>query len=183
KRALLELAPRRRAPLLRGRARRPRPPPAPARPRELPPPAVGIPSPAVGLGREKGKLPWPAVGPVVAAFGREVHPRFGTEIVRRGIEIEAPEGAPVHAVYPGSVLYRGWLKGYGNLVILDHGQGYYTLYAHAAEVLADEGERVKPGQTIARVGETGSAEGPRVYFEVRYQGRAEDPQLWLRKRP
>ena len=91
--------------------------------------------------------------------------------------------ALIRAVSAGTVLYRGWLKGYGNLVILDHGQGYYTLYAHASEVLTGEGEQVKPGQPIARVGETGSVEGPRLYFEVRYQGRAEDPQIWLRRRP
>jgi murein hydrolase activator len=179
----LEDSARRLEALIRELGRRARARAATARPRELAPPSGATPGPAVGLGRERGQLPWPTVGPVVAAFGREVHPRFGTEIVRRGIEIEAPEGAPVRAVYPGAVLYRGWLKGYGNLVILDHGQGYYTLYAHAAEVLADEGEQVKAGQAIARVGETGSAEGPRLYFEVRYQGRAEDPQLWLRKRP
>ena len=178
----LEDSARRLEALIRELGRRARARAATARPSEPPPPGAP-PSPAVGLGRERGQLPWPASGPVVSPFGREVHPRFGTEIVRRGIEIEAPEGAPVRAVYPGMVLYRGWLKGYGNLVILDHGQGYYTLYAHAAEVLADEGEQVKAGQAIARVGETGSVDGPRLYFEVRYQGRAEDPQLWLRRRP
>jgi septal ring factor EnvC (AmiA/AmiB activator) len=165
-----------------------------ARPPSIPPPPAGTPAPglvpggtslgpAVGLGRERGQLPWPTDGRIVSAFGREVHPRFGTEIVRRGIEIEAPNGAPVRAVSGGAVLYRGWLKGYGNLLILDHGQGYYTLYAHAAEVLPDEGDAVRAGQTIARVGESGSTEGPRLYFEVRYQGRAEDPQQWLRRRP
>jgi len=168
-------------------------------PAALPPPVSGrglTPAspplgPAVGLGRERGQLPWPTDGRVVTVFGREVHPRFGTEIVRRGIEIEAAPGAPVRAVASGAVLYRGWLRGYGNLVILDHGQGYYTLYAHATEVLADEGDTVRAGQAIARIGggagaragEPDGAEGPRLYFEVRYQGRAEDPQLWLRPRP
>jgi septal ring factor EnvC (AmiA/AmiB activator) len=142
----------------------------------------GPPSPAVGLGALRGQLPWPTDGRIVAGFGRQVHPRFGTETFRRGIDIEAEEGATIRAVYAGTVLYRGWLKGYGNLIILDHGSGYYTLYAHASELLVGEGEGVRAGQAIARVGETGSLEGPRLYFEVRYEGRPEDPAGWLRRR-
>ena len=98
-------------------------------------------------------------------------------------DIEAAEGTPIRAVAPGAVAYRGWLKGYGNLLVLDHGDGYYTLYAHASQVLVDEGDQVKGGELVGRVGETGSVEGPRLHFEVRYQSRAEDPQLWLRRRP
>jgi septal ring factor EnvC (AmiA/AmiB activator) len=138
--------------------------------------------PAVGLGALRGQLPWPTEGRIVAEFGRQVHPRFGTATFRHGVDIEAREGAPIRAVHAGSVLYRGWLRGYGNLIILDHGSGYYTLYAHASELLVDEGDRVMAGQAIARVGETGSLAGPRLYFEVRYQGRAEDPAEWLRRR-
>jgi murein hydrolase activator len=145
-----------------------------------PPPAAG---PAIGLGRIRGQLPWPTEGRVVTSFGRETHPRFGTETVRTGIAIEAPEGAPIRAVATGTVAYRGWLKGYGNLLVLDHGDGYYTLYGHAAQILVDEGDQVKGGDVVGRVGETGSVEGPRLHFEVRYQSRAEDPQLWLRRRP
>lgn len=143
----------------------------------------GPPPPAVGLGALRGQLPWPAEGRIVEGFGRQVHPRFGTETVRHGVDIEADAGAPIRAVHPGTVAYRGSLRGYGNLVIVDHGQGYYTLYGHASEVTVGEGDVVKAGQAIARVGDTGSVEGPRLYFEVRYQGRAEDPQVWLRRRP
>jgi murein hydrolase activator len=171
-------AARRLEALVRGLARR-----APAQravARAIPAPAPG---PAVGLGRERGQLPWPAEGRVVTGFGREAHPRFGTETVRSGIDIEAPEGAPIRAVATGTVAYRGWLKGYGNLLVLDHGDGYYTLYAHASQILVDEGDQVKGGELVGRVGETGSVEGPRLHFEVRYQSRAEDPQLWLRRRP
>lgn len=141
------------------------------------------PGPAVGFGRERGQLPWPIEGRVVGEFGREVHPRFGTETVRSGVDIEAPEGAPIRAVAAGTVAYRGWLRGYGNLVVLDHGDGYHTLYAHASEVLVDAGEQVSAGAVIGRAGDTGSVEGVRLHFEVRYQGRAEDPRLWLRRRP
>jgi septal ring factor EnvC (AmiA/AmiB activator) len=152
-------------------------------------PAIARPSepaaprgPATGLGTLRGQLPWPTEGRIVGGFGRQVHPRFGTETFRNGVDIEAEDGAVIRAVYGGTVLYRGWLRGYGNLVILDHGSGYYTLYAHASEVLVAEGDRVKAGQAIARVGETGSLAGPRLYFEVRYQGRPEDPVEWLRRR-
>jgi septal ring factor EnvC (AmiA/AmiB activator) len=82
--------------------------------------------PAVGLGTLRGQLPWPAAGRVVATFGRQVHPRFGTETFRHGVDIEAAEGAAIRAVYAGTVIYRGWLRGYGNLIILDHGAGYWS---------------------------------------------------------
>jgi septal ring factor EnvC (AmiA/AmiB activator) len=157
--------------------------PAVARPGGPPAPRAASQGPAVGLGALRGQLPWPTDGRIVAAFGPEVHPRFGTEVLRRGVDIEAAEGAPIRAVFAGIVLYRGWLRGYGNLIVLDHGEGYYTLYAHASEILVDDGDAVRAGQRIARVGDTGSVEGPRLYFEVRYQGRAEDPQAWLRRRP
>jgi septal ring factor EnvC (AmiA/AmiB activator) len=153
---------------------------APARPASVRP--GGPEAPPVGLGAHRGQLPWPAEGRIVGGFGRQVHPRFGTETFRQGVDIEAAEGVSIRAVYAGTVLYRGWLKGYGNLIILDHGQGYYTLYAHASEVTVEEGDRVKAGQGIGRVGETGSLAGPRLYFEVRYQGRPEDPEQWLRRR-
>jgi len=100
-------------------------------------------------------------------------------VVEQVIDIEAPEGTEFKAVYPGTVLYTGWFKGYGNMIILDHGHGYYTLYAHASAIQVREGETVRQGQVIGQVGETGSLAGPRLYFEVRSQGQPEDPQRWL----
>jgi septal ring factor EnvC (AmiA/AmiB activator) len=164
--------------LTRRAAARPPSRPTAVRPSEPAPPR----GPAVGLGTLRGQLPWPTDGRIVAGFGRQVHPRFGTETFRNGVDIEAEDGAQIRAVYAGTVLYRGWLRGYGNLIILDHGSGYYTLYAHASTLMVEEGDRVKAGQAIARVGETGSLAGPRLYFEVRYQGRPEDPAEWLRRR-
>ncbi len=182
-------ASRRLEALVRELGRRARARPATLRPRDpgghaAPTPVPdgsGPRPPAVGLGALRGQLPWPIQGRIVGGFGRQIHPRFGTETVRHGVDIEGEEGAVIRAVHAGVVLYRGWLKGYGNLIVLDHGQGYYTLYAHASEFLAAEGESVKAGQGIARVGETGSLADPRLYFEVRYQGRPEDPQQWLRR--
>jgi septal ring factor EnvC (AmiA/AmiB activator) len=80
------------------------------------------------------------------------------------------------------VVYTGWFKGYGNLIILDHGNEYYTLYAHVAEIVVKEGDDVRQGQRIGTVGDTGSLAGPRLYFEVRFQGRPLDPTEWLRQR-
>jgi len=148
----------------------------------VPPTRPIPPDAATGFGSLRGRLPWPTGGKVVAAFGAQVHPRFGTRTFRNGVDIEAGEGTAVEAVYPGAVVYTGWFKGYGNLIILDHGNEYYTLYAHVAEIHVKEGDEVRQGQRIGTVGETGSLAGPRLYFEVRYQGKPQDPEQWLRQR-
>jgi murein hydrolase activator len=151
---------------------------------KLPPPSKpGTEAPpAVGFGNLRGRLPWPTDGRVVSAFGAQVHPRFGTRTFRNGVDIEAGEGRDVAAVFGGHVVYTGWFKGYGNLIILDHDNEYYTLYAHVADILVKEGDDVKQGQRIGTVGDTGSLEGPRLYFEVRFEGKPQNPEQWLRKR-
>ena len=133
-------------------------------------------------GASRGRLPWPTEGRIIAAFGAQVHPRFGTRTFRNGVDIEAARGRDVEAVYAGHVVYTGWFKGYGNLIIVDHGNEYYTLYAHVAEIQVKEGDDVRQGQRIGTVGDTGSLAGPRLYFEVRYQGKPQDPEQWLRQR-
>ena len=85
------------------------------------------------------------------------------------------EGTSITAVAPGHVLYTGWFRGYGNLIIVDHGGEYYTLYAHASNIRVAEGDEIKQGQAIGTVGDTGSLQGPRLYFEVRHGGRPQDP--------
>ena len=149
--------------------------PPPSKPRTETPPAVGF-------GNLRGRLPWPTEGRVVSAFGAQVHPRFGTRTFRNGVDIEGGEGRDVAAVFGGHVVYTGWFKGYGNLIILDHDNEYYTLYAHVAAILVKEGDDVKQGQRIGTVGDTGSLEGPRLYFEVRFEGKPQNPEQWLRKR-
>ncbi len=149
---------------------------------KIPPPKETPPGAAVGFGGFRGRLPWPTEGRVVAGFGAQVHPRFGTRTFRNGVDIEAGEGRDVQAVYGGHVVYTGWFKGYGNLIILDHDNEYYTLYAHVAEILVKEGDDVRQAQRIGTVGDTGSLEGPRLYFEVRYQGKPQNPEQWLRQR-
>lgn len=152
--------------------------PSPSRPEASRPDGA----PGSSFGGLRGRLGWPVDGRVVAAFGAQVHPRFGTTTFRNGIDIAVPEGTRIAAVHPGRVAYTGWFRGYGNLIIVDHGGDYFTLYAHAAEILVAEGDEVRQGQTVGTVGETGSVQGPRLYFEVRHLGKPQDPAQWLRPR-
>ena len=148
----------------------------------VPPPKGTVTPPGIGFGALRGRLPWPTEGRIIAGFGAQVHPRFGTRTFRNGVDIEANGGREVAAVHGGHVIYTGWFKGYGNLIILDHDNEYYTLYAHMADIGVKEGDDVRQGQRIGTVGDTGSLEGPRLYFEVRYQGKPQDPEQWLRQR-
>jgi len=154
------------------------PPPSSKAPKATP----GEGTPGLGLGAMRGRLEWPASGRVVEEYGTRVNPRFGTKTFRNGIDIDAVEGSNVHVVFPGQVLYTGWFRGYGNLIIVDHGSEYYTLYAHVADMKVAEGDDVRQGQVIGTVGDTGSLQGPRLYFEVRYQGKPQDPAQWLKPR-
>jgi septal ring factor EnvC (AmiA/AmiB activator) len=133
-------------------------------------------------GSEKGRLPWPVEGHVLTHFGMQRHPRFGTTVFRRGIEIEAREGQPVRAVSDGEVVYADWYKGYGKLMILDHGNGFYTLYGNLSQLDLNKGALVTKGQIIGLAGETGSLKGAKLYFEIRRNGEAEDPLTMLTKR-
>jgi len=132
-----------------------------------------------GFGALRGKLPLPVPGNVEVAFGRLVHPKFNTVTVQKGLDIRAVAGATVKALAPGSVAWSGWLGGYGNLLVLDQGNGYHTIYAHLAEVLRPVGARVFPGEVVGTVGETGSLKGAYLYFEVRRRGLAVDPMPWV----
>jgi septal ring factor EnvC (AmiA/AmiB activator) len=133
-------------------------------------------------GRGKGALPWPVQGRILSSFGQQRHPTFGTTIFRRGIEIAAREGDEVRSVGDGTVAWADWFKGYGRLVIIDHGSGMYTLYGHLSRLDVQRGDEVDRGQIIGLAGDTGSLEGTKLYFELRRNGEAEDPLSWLAKR-
>ena len=128
----------------------------------------------------RGKLPRPVAGTIEVGFGRVVNPRFNTVTVQKGIDIRASAGTQVRAVAPGMVAHAGWFKGYGNLVIVDHGDGYHTLVAHLGSMSTAMGEEVQAGTLLGTVGDTGSLKGAYLYFEVRERGRPVDPQAWLR---
>jgi murein hydrolase activator len=134
------------------------------------------------LAQSRGKLPWPYEGAVVGLFGRQRHSQYNTVIFRRGIEIKAREGDDVKAVYQGVVVFADWFKGYGLVVVLDHGDHYYTLYAHLGKVGVKVGEAVTRGQVIGVVGETGLSDDQTLYFELRHHGTPLDPLTWLKKR-
>ncbi|MGH7407104.1 MAG: murein hydrolase activator EnvC family protein [Candidatus Methylomirabilales bacterium] len=131
----------------------------------------------------RGQLPWPTAGQVVSPFGRQEHPKFRTVTFNRGVGIRAGAGQEIRAVHRGTVAFADWFQGYGRLAILDHGEGLFTLYAHLADLLVRAGQEVQAGQLIGTVGESGSLDGPQLYFEVRVGGKPEDPLAWLRPRP
>ncbi len=131
---------------------------------------------------KKGLFPWPLEGPVLTRFGMQRHPQFGTTVFRRGIEIEAREGQTVRAVENGQVAYADWYKGYGKLMILDHGNGFYTLYGNLSRLDHAKGDHVAKGEAIGLAGETGSLKGSKLYFEIRRNGEAQDPLGWLSRR-
>ena len=143
--------------------------------------AVG--SPASGdFPKMKGCLPWPAKGKVLIPFGLQHDSRLNRKLLNNGIDIRAPVGCDIMSVSSGKVLYAGWFLGYGKLVIIDHGKGYSTIYAHASEIFVREGQQVKAGEKIATVGDTDSIRGPELYFEIRYNGYPYDPIIWLDRR-
>jgi septal ring factor EnvC (AmiA/AmiB activator) len=130
----------------------------------------------------KGGLPWPAEGSVLTYFGRQKHPTFNTYVQRKGIEIRTVEGSAIHAVMPGTVVYADWLKGYGLVIILDHANGFFSLYAHASKILTSVGAQVASGQAIGETGDTGMTGENTLYFELREGAEAVDPLQWLAKR-
>lgn len=142
-----------------------------------------IPAPQVpdkGLGTQMGKLSLPVKGPIVDHFGRHKNPEFGTFTVSNGISVQAPAGAPIHAVYDGEVIFAEHFKGYGNMIIVDHGGGFFSLYAHASAILKKVGAKVAKNDVLASVGDLDSPKGPMLYFEIRYLGKPVDPAPWFR---
>ena len=127
----------------------------------------------------KGLLKMPVKGKIINLFGPYKNKKFNIINFRSGIDIAAGKGEPVQAVYSGKIIYARWFNGYGNMIIINHGTNYYTIYAHVEKILKTTGERVKTGDVIATVGETGSMSGPKLHFEVRHHGKPQDPLNWL----
>lgn len=138
--------------------------------------------PALSFDTLRGLLDWPSQGAIGAKFGTSMDRRFGTKVVHNGIDLEAPFGAPVRSVHDGKVVFAQWFRGYGLTVIVDHGGGWLSVYAHASVLLVAKGESVARGQKIALVGDTASIRGPFLYFELRREGHPVDPLAWLRPR-
>lgn len=147
----------------------------PRRPEPVPPPA----SQNAGFGSMKGQLHWPVRGELVGRFG-SLRPESGG--VWRGVFIRSEVGADVKAVAAGTVAFADWLRGFGNLVIVDHGDGYMTVYGNNETVFKNPGEGVKAGETIASVGAGGGLDESGLYFEVRFRGQPQDPSKWVAAR-
>ena len=130
--------------------------------------------------RNKGRLPWPVTGAVARSFGQQKNPRFNTTTFNSGVDIAASFGAAITAVAKGRVDYVNWLEGYGKCAIINHGGGFYTLYANASEILVSVGKDVAAGETIGRVGDTGSTIGTALHFEIRKGREALNPLEWFR---
>lgn len=133
----------------------------------------------VSFARRRGKMKFPAEGPIEVGFGKVLNPKFNTVTFQKGIDIRAPEGSRVTAVAAGKLVHAGPFRGYGNLVIVDHGEGYHSLYAHLGTLSKGVGDEVSDGGELGTVGDTGSLKGPYLYFEIRDQGKPVDPKGWI----
>ena len=129
----------------------------------------------------KGLLIMPVNGKIINLFGPYKNPKYNITNFRSGIDIKADHGEPVRSVFKGKVIYSNWFKGYGNMIIIDHGNSYYTVYAHMQETFKSKGDELEAGEVIATVGDTGSMTGAKLYFEVRHHGKPINPLKWFKK--
>lgn len=130
-------------------------------------------------GHGSGQMIWPVSGVVTSGFGWRIHPIFHTRMFHSGIDIAAGYGVAIKAADSGKTIYSGWMTGYGNVVVIDHGKGISTLYAHMSSTGVGSGVSVARGQVIGKVGATGYATGPHLHFEVRLNGNPVDPLGYL----
>jgi septal ring factor EnvC (AmiA/AmiB activator) len=141
---------------------------------------ISFPFPLVPLWEKKGNLSWPIEGKVITSFGLQKHPKFKTVTVNNGIDISPDKNETViKAIHAGKVVYCDYLRGYGDLIIIDHGMTYHSLYGHCADFLVKKGDIVKAGQSIAEVGDIGSLKGITLHFEIREKTKPRNPLHWL----
>jgi septal ring factor EnvC (AmiA/AmiB activator) len=144
-----------------------------------PPPPVGS-TERPGFASLAGKLPWPTRGTFKARFGAA---RGSGGLTWTGVILAASAGQPIHAVAGGRVVYANWLRGFGLLVIIDHGDGYMSLYGHAREMLRERGDWVETGEILGTVGDSGGQTLPGLYFEIRRNGKPRNPRRWCKGNP
>jgi septal ring factor EnvC (AmiA/AmiB activator) len=135
---------------------------------------------AIDIRSVQGALAWPVEGKIIEHFGKQRNAKFSTVTFSNGLKIAAAPGVEVRSVFAGTVLFSQWFKGYGNLVILDHGNRVFSLYGNLKSPAVAIGDRVNAGQAIAGVGESEGAHSGYLYFEIRQDNKPEDPQKWLR---
>jgi murein hydrolase activator len=132
------------------------------------------------ISRMRRRLLFPVEsGRIEARFGRSVDERYGTVTLQRGIDVRCEEGTPVRAIHAGRIVHAGWFHGYGNLIIVDHGDGYFSLMAHLGTLARAKGDDVHRGDVVGTVGDSGSLKGTYLYFELRQGQTPLDPEKWL----
>jgi septal ring factor EnvC (AmiA/AmiB activator) len=136
---------------------------------------------AMAFEKRKGKLGWPVEGKVVSPFGKIVHPVYKTVTMNNGIDIGAEKGTSVRCVAPGTVIHTGWMRGLGQIVIVDHNGGYITVYAHLQEIDVRMDQTVDLGTRLGNVGDTGAMGDANLHFEIRKSTDAFNPSEWLEK--
>ena len=135
------------------------------------------------LYEKKGSLPWPVQGKIITTFGIERHPTFKTVTQNNGIEISTQKNSEILAIHPGKVVYADYFQGfYGNLIIIDHGLAYYSMYGHCSNFKVQKGDIVSADQPIAVVGDTGSLKGTALYFQINFKTDPLNPLQWLKGR-
>ena len=133
-----------------------------------------------GFASQKGRMSLPVRGAVIETYGKHKNPDFNSYTFSKGLSVSAGAGSEIRSIYDGTVIYADYFKGYGNMIIVDHGGGYFSLYAHAAKILKKVGSEVTRNDALATVGEMDSIKGPMLYFEIRHQGKPLDPAGWVR---
>lgn len=131
----------------------------------------------LGLNKNKGRLSWPSKGKLTHKFGQRKHGGINW----KGVLISAAEGTSVNSIHNGQVVFADWLKGYGWVIVVDHGEGFMSLYGHAQTLLKDVGDMVREGESVALVGQSGGQADFGLYFEIRHKGRAVNPTKWCRR--
>ena len=140
---------------------------------------TGVITGSSGSGQGTGSLIYPVSGPVTSPFGWRIHPILGYKKFHTGVDFGVGYGTPIRAADSGTVIYATWMGGYGNVIIVDHGNGLSTLYAHQSSLAVGTGARLTRGQTVGYVGSTGFSTGPHLHFEVRVNGNPVDPMGYL----
>jgi septal ring factor EnvC (AmiA/AmiB activator) len=138
------------------------------------------PVPDRGFASQKGRMNLPVRGEIVESYGKHKHPEFNSFTFSKGLSIAASSGTEIKAIYEGTVIFSDYFKGFGNMIIVDHGGGYFSLYAHASRLTKKVGTEVARHETIASVGDVDSSKGNILYFEIRHQGKPVDPAGWVR---
>ncbi len=138
------------------------------------------PVPDRGFSSQKGRMSYPVRGEVIESYGKHKHPEFNSFTFSKGVSIAAASGTEIKSIYDGTVIFSDYFKGFGNMMVVDHGGGYFSLYAHASRLSKKVGAEVKRHETLGAVGDVDSSKGSILYFEIRHQGKPVDPAGWVR---